>query len=64
MLIKKNIEEVYADDSKITEELVNRYHKMALRVGNRKAFIEIYKIYCILKLIKRTTKANQSANQK
>ena len=40
MLIKKNIEEVYADDSKITEELVNRYHKMALRVGNRKAFID------------------------
>ena len=38
--IKKNIEEVYADDSKITEELVNRYHKMALRVGNRKAFID------------------------
>ena len=39
-LIKKNIEEVYEDDSKITEELVNRYHKMALRVGNRKAFID------------------------
>ena len=40
MLIKKNIKEVYADDSKITDELVDRYHKMALRVGNRKAFID------------------------
>ena len=39
-LIKKNIEEVYEDDSKITDELINRYHKMALRVGNRKAFID------------------------
>lgn len=40
ILIKKNIEEVYADDSKITDALVDRYHKMALRVGNRKAFID------------------------
>jgi pimeloyl-ACP methyl ester carboxylesterase len=39
-LIKKNIEEVYEDDTKITDELINRYHKMALRVGNRKAFID------------------------
>ena len=39
-LIKKNIEEVYEDDTKITDELINRYHKMALRVGNRQAFID------------------------
>jgi len=38
--IKKNMEEVYVDDSKITDELVTRYHKMALRTGNRKAFID------------------------
>ena len=38
--IKKNIEEVYEDDTKITDELINRYHKMALRVGNRQAFID------------------------
>ncbi len=42
--IKKNLQEVYADDSKITDELVTRYHKMALRKGNRKAFIERAKI--------------------
>ena len=40
ILIKKYIEEVYADDSKITDALVDRYHKMVLRVGNRKAFID------------------------
>jgi pimeloyl-ACP methyl ester carboxylesterase len=38
--IKKNIQEVYADDSKITDELITRYHKMALRTGNRQAFID------------------------
>ncbi len=47
-LIKKNIEEVYEDDSKITDELINRYHKMALRVGNRKAFIDRAKTDFIL----------------
>ncbi len=39
-IIKKNIEEVYADDAKVTDKLVTRFHKMALRVGNRQAFID------------------------
>ena len=38
--IEKNIKEVYFDDSKITEELIERYHNMALRAGNRQAFID------------------------
>lgn len=38
--IEKNIKEVYADDTKITDELITRYHKMALRTGNRQAFID------------------------
>ncbi|CAI8436886.1 MAG: 2-hydroxy-6-oxononadienedioate/2-hydroxy-6-oxononatrienedioate hydrolase [Flavobacterium sp. SCGC AAA160-P02] len=38
--IKKNLKEVYADDSKITDDLITRYHKMTLRKGNRQAFIE------------------------
>lgn len=42
--IRKNIKEVYADDAKITDELITRYHKMALREGNRKAFIDRAKI--------------------
>ncbi|KGL58925.1 alpha/beta fold hydrolase [Polaribacter sp. Hel1_85] len=39
-IIKKNVKEVYADDTKISDKLVTRFHKMALRVGNRKAFID------------------------
>jgi len=38
--VKKNMEEVYVDDSKLTDDLVTRYHKMALRTGNRQAFID------------------------
>lgn len=40
MFIRKNMKEVYADNTKITDDLVTRYHKMALRVGNRQAFID------------------------
>jgi len=40
ILIQKNLKEVYADDTKVTDQLVTRYHKMALRVGNRQAFID------------------------
>ena len=39
-IIRKNIEQVYADKLKVTDALVVRYHKMALRTGNRKAFID------------------------
>ena len=39
-MIRKNIEQVYADKLKVTDALVTRYHKMSLRTGNRKAFIE------------------------
>ena len=44
MFIKKNMEEVYADNAKITDDLITRYHKMALRVGNRQAFIDRAKV--------------------
>ena len=39
-IIKDNMEQVCEDDSKITETLITRYHEMALREGNRKAFID------------------------
>ncbi len=39
-LIRKNIEEVYFDDSLITDELVERYHQFAKRTGNRQAFVD------------------------
>ena len=39
-VIKDNMQQVYEDDSKITDELITRYHEMALREGNRQAFID------------------------
>ncbi|GGG96521.1 hydrolase [Polaribacter pacificus] len=44
MVIKDNIKQVYDDDVKITDQLVTRYHDMALRAGNRQAFIDRAKI--------------------
>ena len=39
-IIQSNLEEVYIDDSKITESLIDRYYELALRPGNRDAFID------------------------
>ncbi len=37
---ENNLKQVYADHSKITEELITRYYELARREGNREAFIE------------------------
>ena len=37
--IEKNLKEVYFDTEKITDTLIDRYHDLTLRVGNRAAFI-------------------------
>jgi len=39
-IIKKNLEAVYFDDTKVTDKLVTRYHDLTLRKGNRQAFID------------------------
>lgn len=39
-IIEKSIHNVYVHDERITDELINRYFDLALREGNRKAFIE------------------------
>lgn len=39
-LYKQGLLEVYGDDSKVTEELVDRYFRLSLREGNRRAFAE------------------------
>jgi len=44
-LIEKNIKEVYADDSKVTTQLVDRYYDLQLREGNRDAFVIRAKSY-------------------
>lgn len=38
-MIEKNIKEVYFDETKITDDLVQQYFDMALRKGNRDAFL-------------------------
>ncbi|MEQ9425187.1 MAG: alpha/beta hydrolase [Cyclobacteriaceae bacterium] len=38
--IAKNLREVYHDDNKISDELIDRYYKMALREGNREALVK------------------------
>lgn len=39
-LVESSLEEVYYNDEKVTEELVNRVHDLQLRRGNRQAFID------------------------
>lgn len=39
-LIESNMKEVYFDDSKITDDLIDRYYHMTLREGNRDALFE------------------------
>lgn len=39
-LVKKSLKEVYFDHSKISDALIDRYHTMALRAGNRQAFVD------------------------
>jgi pimeloyl-ACP methyl ester carboxylesterase len=37
--VEKSLKEVYADDRKVTEQLVEQYYDMACRAGNRAAFV-------------------------
>jgi pimeloyl-ACP methyl ester carboxylesterase len=38
-LVEKSLKEVYADDRKVTPQLVDQYYDMACREGNRAAFV-------------------------
>ncbi len=38
-MVRKTLREAYGDPSKVTPELVDRYRLLALREGNRKAFV-------------------------
>ncbi|MEQ8925165.1 MAG: alpha/beta hydrolase [Fulvivirga sp.] len=38
--IEGNLKEVYYDDTKITESLIDRYHQLTLSPGNRQAFVD------------------------
>lgn len=43
-VIEKSIRNVYVHDERITDKLIDRYYDLALREGNRTAFIERMKI--------------------
>lgn len=38
-LYRRSLEEVYADDSRVDDALVERYYELSLREGNREAFV-------------------------
>lgn len=38
-MYERSLLEVYGDDSKVTDELVDRYYELSLRPGNRQAFV-------------------------
>lgn len=42
-LIRKSVEDVYADKSKVNDRLVQRYYDLLLREGNRQATLDIFK---------------------
>jgi len=39
-VVKSSVENVYADKSKVTKELIDRYYDLTLRAGNRQAFVD------------------------
>jgi len=39
-IIAGNLKEVYHDDTKVSDALVDRYHNMTRRTGNRQAFVD------------------------
>ena len=43
ILIRKSLENTYFDRSRITPEIVDRYHDLLLREGNRKAILQFFK---------------------
>lgn len=43
-LIRSNLEQVYYDDTKVTDQLIERYHDMLRRTGNRQAYIDRFTV--------------------
>lgn len=42
-IIRKSVEDVYSDKTKVSEDLVQRYYDLLLREGNRQATVDIFK---------------------
>ena len=60
-LVRSSVENVYFDSSKVTDLVVERYFELTLRTGNRKAFIDRFrmtndmKAYTTIKYIEQPT---------
>ncbi|QCK16544.1 alpha/beta fold hydrolase [Mangrovivirga cuniculi] len=52
-VVESSVENVYADDSKVTEEVVDRYFELTLRKGNRQAFVDRFSTSNNLKAYKK-----------
>ena len=52
-IVKRSVENVYADQSKVTEALVDRYFELSLREGNRRAFVDRLAAISVIKSYNR-----------
>lgn len=43
ILVRKSLETIYVDQSRVTDEQVERFHDMAIREGNRAVALQIFK---------------------
>jgi pimeloyl-ACP methyl ester carboxylesterase len=41
-VVTHTLKEVYGDSSKVTADLIDRYHQLMLREGNRKAVVDVF----------------------
>jgi pimeloyl-ACP methyl ester carboxylesterase len=58
-VVKSSVQNVYADDSKISEELVDRYFDLTLRSGNRQAFVDRMKMAYDTSYLKQINRIQQ-----
>lgn len=42
-IIKRNVRQVYGDPDKVTDEIIDRYHELLLRQGNRGSMVKYFK---------------------
>lgn len=42
-IIKRNIRQVYGDPDKVTDEIIDRYHELLLREGNRESMVKYFR---------------------
>jgi len=58
-VVKSSVQNVYAHDSKISEDLVDRYFDLTLRNGNRQAFVDRMKMVYDTSYLKQINRIQQ-----